>query len=155
MSFKGFGRPPKQDDPLPHNRIEFVQLNWDLICTLAWQGFLDQGRGLVIVQADRSTKGTMGITSRQRWLMGSTPGFYIGEQNPLFKSEMGGLWPDSITTSKVAQYDPQTKFLCLFDWGDEHGATVQGFGHPLVQMQPPAAHARLIERIDDFLTTDK
>jgi hypothetical protein len=84
-------------------------------------------------------------------MMGNTPAFYLGEQNPLFHSHMNSQWPDTLTTQKIANYDPRQKFITAFLWSEDLGATVQGFSHPLPQMLPPACHQRLQHQFAEFL----
>lgn len=152
---KGFGK-PKDHDPFKHFPIEisidtyidFVKLNWELLAAFAWHGFLSEGKGLLIINVDKATEGAFGLTPNMKWMMGNTPAFYLGEQNPLFHTHMNSQWPDTLTAQKIANYDPTQKFIAAFLWSEDLGATVQGFSHPLPHMLPPACHQRLQHRLD-------
>ncbi len=131
-------------------RLEFLKINYQLIAALGWQGYLETGRGVVLIDSTRAIYSQdSGVSPRQRWLLGTTPGFYLGEQDEGFQTLMNGSWPDAETAKRVANYDPTQIVITLIWFGGEQGDfIVQGIGSPL--LPPPVCFEQMNSRLDEF-----
>jgi hypothetical protein len=131
-------------------RLDFLKLNYPLIAAVGWQGYQGTGRGVVLIDSTRAMHSTAtGLTPRQRWLLGTTPGFYLGEREAVFPTLMNGSWPDAETARRVAEYDPsQTVVTLIWFGGREGNFIVQGLSSPV--LPPPACFETMRSRLGEF-----
>jgi hypothetical protein len=131
-------------------RLEFLKINYQLIAAVGWQGYLESGRGVVLIDSTRATYSKeSGVSPRQRWLLGTTPGFFLGEGDEAFQTLMNGSWPDAETTRRVANYDPTQTVITLIGLGGERGDfIVQGLSS--LVLPPPVCFEQMRSYLDEF-----
>ena len=81
-------------------QLQFIRMNANAISYCAWQGFLDEGRGVVCVHGDEHSQAT------QRVLV-----YFISEREAVL---MLKGWRKNHETRMVPDYDPKTEAVVLF-----------------------------------------
>ncbi|HAA28668.1 MAG TPA: hypothetical protein DCE56_14510 [Cyanobacteria bacterium UBA8553] len=130
-------------------RISFLTLNYELLAAVAWKGYLEEGRGCVVIDNEPKHLALEKRSFKAQWNLDTIGGFYLGENSNNFHAFMQGMWPDAETKHRVANYDPLSKVLVLVWFGSDKGDfLVQGISIP--QLPPPLCYQRLLPRLKEF-----
>lgn len=114
----------RKDYPGDHARqrhLMFIKANWDLLAMAAYKGYLESGRGMVVVDSDSFVDMPVGVTVRFNVA-------YVSEGSDALKKMKG--WPGNKESSWVKQYDPSSTMLvgfCRQDGGFS-SYRIQGLG---------------------------
>lgn len=77
---------------------QYIVENWEQLAPLAWRGYLEQGRGCIVIEAaDKSREGYLMV-------------YYLSEQT-LREREVWDLHPVS---EPILEYDPNEEIVVLF-----------------------------------------
>ena len=130
-------------------RYEFLILNYELIAAIGWKGYLEEGRGCVVIDNSNNQATRENLNLKFYRLLDTVPGFYLGEKSTNFQALMQGKWPDAETSRRVAEYAPESKVLVVVWFAGEKGDfLVQGISIP--QMPPPLCYQRFLPRLAEF-----
>ncbi len=138
-----WGKPKPTPEALPdwfdrEAYESFLRVNLEPIAAVAWNGYLNEGRGLVLFNPARSQQNA---SATRKSLV------YIGERNPVFQAKFGGKWIDTTTAQKVEQYDPNEALVLAIAYGNR-GFITQTLGSS--SFTPQQAWERLKHRLDEF-----
>jgi len=87
-------------------RDRFIAEGWRSLAALAWEKYLSEGRGVVVIFTNRAIDVGAGFGGLV------VPSAYIAEESePL--SDMGG-WPSHEVAWMVRRYDPEQEVIFLF-----------------------------------------
>ena len=84
-----------------HQHMRFIERNLDLLLAVGWAGYQKDGRGAILVDADRAVPDPA-------WAGGITPGLYVTRA---MLQAQNLDWPDTDIKRMVRQYDPQTEIV--------------------------------------------
>ncbi len=115
------------------NHVEFIHLNWDQLAAGAWEGFLEVGRGAMVIDLAAPHEHAHG----GYWEENLTTGSYIPDQNP--ESGTPTDWPTADVSQLVRAYDPEQEVVVVI-LGEDDQMSVYRAGlkdHP----SPPEAWA--------------
>lgn len=133
-------------------RISFLTFNYELLAAVAWKGYLEEGRGCVVIDNEPKHLASENRPFKTQWNLKTIGGFYLGENSTNFQALMQGMWPDAETKHRVANYDPLSKVLVLVWFGSHKGDfLVQGISIP--QLPPPLCYQRLLPRLNEFIVS--
>lgn len=115
------------------SHVEFIHLNWDQLAAGAWEGFLEAGRGAMVIDLAASPAQSPG----GYWEENLTTGSYIPDQNP--DSGTPTEWPTPDVSQLVKAYNPEQEVVVVI-LGEDDQMSVYRAGlkdHPT----PPEAWA--------------
>jgi hypothetical protein len=189
MSGKGFGRshasgngdrnhpqvrderPNKKTSPFAHLPpkvtpdcyMSFLNDHWDVFAALAYEGYLKEGKGLILVDWDLSFNRVLGnalmspsCNSLQAIALDnrlSMPTFFAGMNGVLFQEDVNCDFFSENCRSLINRYDPETSLVLALCWG--FSPTVRG--EMMIRtlalangMNPREAYAALGSRLSEF-----
>jgi hypothetical protein len=95
-------------DPDPHDsHVEFIHLNWDQLAAGAWEGYLEMGRGAMVIDLGAPSPSD----SAGYWEEHLTAGSYIPDQNPASGTPTD--WPSGDISQLVRTYDPEREVVVV------------------------------------------
>jgi hypothetical protein len=112
------------------NWQEFLATHCEQHAAVAWDGYMQKGRGVLVLNLAQAKLGVMG----GEWAI---PIEYIAEYDPVV-DERGG-WPVEQVPDVIRRYDPQTEIVVLVIERDG-AAHVTRIGN--MAMNPPQAYQR-------------
>lgn len=130
--------------------LAYLEQHWDVLAGFAYESFLNEGRGALILDWDlsldrylsllspemrQSNQGDRVIVNRQL----NCPVFYLGERSHLIGK--GDGWLDEIDARRLIQrHDPANSVVLLLCWGFSQGKTghVMGRTLALAHKKPPS-----------------
>jgi len=123
-------KPPVEETREDH--LKFLFHSWDLLAAAAWEGFLAEGRGAIIIDPKESSQWSSSV-------------IYMPESRP--RPPGVSTWPDPEVEEMVAKYDPEREVVVLILRLD---GDVSAYRLPTPNRAhtPPAAFAAL-ERMKD------
>lgn len=102
--------------------LKFLQQNWQLLGWVAYDGYLRDGRGVVVVDWDAMLGSVFPEIAKQNSAFSIsldsrvlTPTFFFGEGGEMFQS-MGGKWFSPDWVRLVTKYDPETMIVLAIAW---------------------------------------
>ncbi|HXG92953.1 MAG TPA: hypothetical protein VNN73_11380 [Blastocatellia bacterium] len=114
------------DIDTPDQHITFLKRQWRALAAFAWQKYLSEGRGAVVVDLRNASTDGPNL---------NVPTFYIAEASERL-AKLGG-WPNQEIAEVVRDYDPEQDVVFIFlrlD-GDIYHYNVSD------ELTPPKAHA--------------
>lgn len=87
----------------PDGHITFLRSQWRDFASFAYEKYLTQGRGAVVVDFRSATKDGPGL---------SIPTSYIAEASDRLK-KLGG-WPNQEIAEVISEYDPEQDVVIIF-----------------------------------------
>ena len=102
-------------------RKEWINENWEPIAGLAWAGYLEGGRGAMLIDFEELEGDEMNV-------------MYFSEND--IQSTFEG-WPDPQLAELVEKYDPETEIVVIFRHPEEETSYYR-LGSPNVP--PPSAY---------------
>jgi len=108
--------------------LHFIQRNLPLLATMAWDGYVKQGRGAIFIDGARAIEDPV-------WEGGLTPGLYVTKR--MLKHAGFPEWPDPDIARMVREYEP-TREVVVAILSEDGDADYYRFGTP--GNEPPKAH---------------
>lgn len=109
-----FDNLPPGTSPLVY--LQYVEMNWDLLASFAYDSFLRDGKGILILDWDLTMSQQFGrnFATRQASNYIHCPIFYMGKRSKLLNNGRGftAEW-----TRCVDAYDPETTLILGLSWG--------------------------------------
>lgn len=104
MGAKPKGHP---GDHVRDRHVRFLQTNFEQLGAMAFKGFLEKGKGMLLLDEEDFAHKPVGVLVKFR-------AGYVAEGSPEFKA-MGGEWPgDGKEAGWVKEYDPaKTALFCI------------------------------------------
>jgi hypothetical protein len=72
-------------------RISFLTLNYELLAAVAWKGYLEEGRGCVVIDNEPKHLVSDKRFFKTQWNLDTIGGFYLGENSNNFQALMPGM----------------------------------------------------------------
>lgn len=125
-----------------HPFVRFIREQWELLATVAYQGYLKEGRGFVTILLGK-VKGNPGEVSS----------IYFGERgNALPLLLKGKENRDGKLEKMLAEYDPNQQIIVELVWTHYKEKYYQTYTEP--EMPPPKCYERLKGQIEEFTPTN-
>lgn len=117
----------KADDHPGHEKrsrhIRFIQANFDQLAAMAYKGFLEKGKGMLVLDEQDFAEKPIGVLVKFR-------AGYVAEGSQEFKA-MGEKWPgDGKEAGWVKEYDPARSVLFCFSRKDGGVSSYRVHGVP-------------------------
>lgn len=91
--------------------IAFIRANWDLLAAAAYAGYLEDGRGMILLADEDFIDKPIGVFMKFRQ-------FYMAEGNKIFVAA-GNKWPGKKKEARwVSEYNPERCLLVAFSRTD-------------------------------------
>ncbi len=87
----------------PDGHITFLRSQWRDFASFAWEKYISQGRGAIVVDLTSATKESANL---------NVPTSYVAEASEGFK-KLGG-WPNQEIAEAVSEYDPEQDVIVIF-----------------------------------------
>ncbi|HKP84868.1 MAG TPA: hypothetical protein VJZ26_02150 [Blastocatellia bacterium] len=87
----------------PDEHVSFMRNQWAALAAFAWEKYLSEGRGAIVVDLRRASKDGPTI---------NVPTYYVAEGSARL-AERGG-WPTSEAAEVIADYDPEQDVIFIF-----------------------------------------
>jgi hypothetical protein len=87
----------------PDGHITFLRSQWRAFASFAWEKYLAQGRGAVVIDLRGATRDESNL---------SIPTSYVAEQSDSFK-RLGG-WPNKEIAEAISEYVPELDVIFIF-----------------------------------------
>lgn len=108
----------------PQDYLRFVQEHWLSLAALAYEGYLQEGKGVLLVDWDLTLNQHLKLVSQRSnsaeaiALDGRLhcPVMYVGERGSLLQQLFAGRW-DSTWQEKIDKYDPASMVIVVLAWG--------------------------------------
>jgi hypothetical protein len=110
-------------DRIAESDIIYIRRHWTALAAAAWQGYICQGRGSLIV--DMSGRHAPRVS-------------YCTRMTPKSASEPS--WLSATTAAQIRQYDPQSEIMCIILHDD---TTLTTYRPGAAALPPPDAYAHL------------
>jgi hypothetical protein len=101
--------------------VVYIRRNWLLLAAAAWRGFLQQGRGAILIDL---SLGMMPVACYRTWL----------------SDALSSAWPSARIARQIRDYNPRHEAIFLVLRDDDTITTYCLAGHG---MSPPDAYERL------------
>ena len=95
------GRVEDLDTPDAH--ITFIRLQWRDFAAFAWEKYVSEGRGAVVIDLSRASRSGGGL---------HVPSYYVANGGERL-SKRGG-WPNEEIAEVVKEYDPEQDVIFIF-----------------------------------------
>jgi hypothetical protein len=92
-----------EDLDSPDNHIEFVRSQWRDFAAFAWQKYLSEGRGALVIDLRRAAKSAESL---------HVPIHYVADLSERL-DKLGG-WPSEEIAEVVREYDPEQDVVLVF-----------------------------------------
>lgn len=107
--------------------LNYLDQNWDIMATFAYDSYLREGRGVLILDWDLSLDAHLNLLSPTFRELNkfdnqvvnrqiNCPMFYIGDRNPL-KQAFGQDWFSPDMQRVIQRYDPELSIVLFLCWG--------------------------------------
>src|SRR2546427_9484928 len=83
--------------------ITFIRSQWPAFAAFAWQKYLTEGRGAIVVNLRNASKSPAGF---------QVPTYYVAEGSPRL-ANLGG-WPNEEISEVIREYDPEQDVVLIF-----------------------------------------
>ena len=83
--------------------VTFVQSQWPDFAAYAWQKYLTEGRGAIVVNLRNASKAATGL---------QVPTYYVAQGSQRL-ANLGG-WPNEEISDVISEYDPEQDVVLIF-----------------------------------------
>jgi hypothetical protein len=87
----------------PDEHVTFMRSQWAAFAAFAWEKYLSEGRGAIVVDLRRASKGGPTI---------NVPSYYVGERSEGLRKRGG--WPNREVAEAIEEYDPEQDVVFIF-----------------------------------------
>ncbi|MFP5260484.1 MAG: hypothetical protein ACLGJB_01095 [Blastocatellia bacterium] len=87
----------------PDEHITFIRSQWPAFAAFAWEKYLSEGRGAVVVDLRNASADGPGI---------NVPTYYVAEGSA--RLEKRGGWPSAEVAEVIRDYDPEQDAVLIF-----------------------------------------
>jgi hypothetical protein len=87
----------------PDEHVTFIRLQWPAFAAFAWEKYLSEGRGAIVVDLRNASNDGPAI---------SVPTFYVAEESERLLKRGG--WPSAEVAEVVRDYDPEQDAVFIF-----------------------------------------
>lgn len=124
----------------PEDYFKYLECNWDTMAAFAYESYVNQGRGLLIVDWDLTMDACVEfLTPELKQLRGNNcPMFYVGERNGLFS--LFHNQSDFAQWNEIVQkYDPEIMIILALSWNfhPEQGSRMMARSVAMVGRKSP------------------
>lgn len=102
----------------------YVARNGELLCAMAWEGYEKLGRGAVFTNYDSASANVGFASAPGGAAQPATPSFYVDRDQLLAKNARDDIPQMAPILSRIADYDPQTQFVVVFEADGTQGADI-------------------------------
>ena len=98
-------KPPKEIKAMdtPDEHVTFMRSQWPTFAAYAWEKYLSEGRGAIVIDLRNASKGGSVI---------NVPSYYIAQGSERLVSRGG--WPSSEVAEVIEDYDPEQDVVFIF-----------------------------------------
>ena len=117
---------------------EILQKLWHVLAPVAWEGYCEDGRGIIFIDASSYEKnGELGHYA------------YVGEAGSYFRNTLNSQWPHAGTAEAVSSYNPEHSVVFTFWWGKDERASCIRFDSAHL-LAPPLIYEAVRLRPSEF-----